>query len=97
MPGGDNTGPLGQGAITGRGYGNCNDNRTFGFGFRHREGVGLKNSNRRGGGFGFHRNTRMINEELTSQQEKAVLENEIIIIKNQLSQLETRLKSIKQE
>ncbi|MEA3423294.1 MAG: DUF5320 domain-containing protein [Bacillota bacterium] len=51
MPAGNKTGPLGQGAMTGRGMGQCNTgnetaNRSF-FGF----GRGF----RRSGGFGFRR------------------------------------------
>lgn len=50
MPSGDRTGPMGQGSMTGRGFGFCNENETLGFekGFG---GLGR----RWGRGFGFGR------------------------------------------
>lgn len=50
MPSGDRTGPLGQGSMTGKGFGFCSGNDTPGF------ENGFGGSGRRGGrGFGFGR------------------------------------------
>ena len=100
MPGGDRTGPSGQGPLTGRRMGYCvGEDRPgymynsgygygrgwgrglgFGRGFRHGYGQG------RGIGYG-----NFYQESIPDVSEKTLLENEIKILKEQLSSLENRL------
>jgi len=80
MPGQDKTGPLGQGATTGRGLGLCSGGTQKGFG--------------RGGGFGFRckHSTPII---LTKEEKKRILEanlKEIEIEKQEIVKSLTELK-----
>lgn len=84
MPGRDGTGPMGQGAMTGRGFGFCAAGNAFGYG----AGLGLRFGCRRG----FGRNlmpapmkTKTQKELLTEQKE--LLENRLDIINKQLENL----------
>lgn len=53
MPGGDRTGPMGMGPMTGRGAGFCAGNNRTGWGHRFfGRGMGFRRGGR-GGGFGF--------------------------------------------
>jgi len=67
MPGGDGTGPMGEGPMTGRAAGPCADNqtldnlnRTAGFGWGYGAGNGRGFGRGRGGGRGFQRGRRGI-------------------------------------
>ncbi len=97
MPGRDFTGPLGRGPLTGRGIGNCNDNqavanrRYYGRGRASRHGNGFNR------GFCLGRNSVYYHENYTDVQEKSILETEIRLLKNHLSQLETRLSNLSKE
>jgi hypothetical protein len=100
MPAGDRTGPMGEGPVTGRGLGYCRDNdfagnrnllwnpgRGFGpgrgRGFRGGRGLGFK------GAYGsFYQGSADVSE-------KTLIENEIRILKDQLSALEDRLSKSK--
>jgi hypothetical protein len=98
MPGGDRTGPLGQGPMTGRRMGFCSGNEFAGYatgafgrglarGFRGGQG-------RRGGfyrfaNFGFGQNT-----EDAKQNRKKSIEDEIDYLKNQINGLEAELKKL---
>ncbi len=56
MPGGDRTGPMGMGPLTGRGAGICAGNNRTGWGNRFfGRGLGFRRGGR-GGGFGFRSN-----------------------------------------
>jgi len=99
MPRGDRTGPSGEGPTTGRGMGYCTgnenpgymnsfSNRGGGYGRRFQAGPGYG----RGGGFGFRGGYGSYNpENISDVSEKTLIENEIRILKDQLSALEVRL------
>lgn len=78
MPGQDRTGPLGQGPLTGRGFGPCGYGRR-GFGY----GRGF------GRGYGFRRPI-----SLTKEEEKEILESELEEINLEKQEIEKRLKEI---
>jgi len=102
MPGGDRTGPLGEGPKTGKGLGFCTGNEYPGylnmhptrgarFGRRFRRGYGY------GAGFGFRHGYRSFYRgNMADVSEKTLIENEIRILKDQLSALEDRLSKIKE-
>jgi len=79
MPGQDRTGPLGQGALTGRGLGPCGK----GIGFRR--GFGR--------GFGWRARTETLN--LTKAQEKKILEAELTELEVEKTEIEKQLKELK--
>jgi len=95
MPRGDRTGPAGEGPLTGRQMGYCagNDNpgfvnqgRGYGRGFRGGFGYGG------GSGPGFrHGYGNYYPGSIPEVSEKTLIENEIRILKDQLSALEERL------
>ena len=103
MPRGDRTGPSSEGSRTGRGMGYCSgnehpgskntpSNRSFGFGRRFRGGTGYG----RGAGFGFGRGFENYSHDgMADVSEKTMIENEIRILKDQLSSLEDRLSKSK--
>ncbi len=78
MPAQDRTGPLGEGPLTGRGFGPCG--RGFGRGFRR--------------GFGFRRFAFGEEINFTKEQEKKVLEAEIAEIEAEKTEIEKRLKEL---
>jgi hypothetical protein len=96
MPGGDRTGPIGLGPLTGRRMGYCTSNygrSSFGFGFRggFRGAYGYG----RGYGRGFGRDYgNFYTEDIPVTSEKTALENDIKNLKEQLSFLENRLSDI---
>lgn len=80
MPGLDKTGPLGQGALTGRGLGPCG--RGLGF--------------RRDFGRGFGWKTQVIQPvQFTEKQEKQILKEELKEIEIEKTEIEKRLKELK--
>ena len=99
MPRGDRTGPSGEGPTTGRGMGYCagNDhpgytnsfsNRGGGYGRRFQGGPGYG----RGAGFGSRYGSgNYYQGDVADVSEKTLIENEIRILKDQLSALEDRL------
>ncbi len=102
MPRGNRMGPSGEGPNTGRGMGYCagNDHPGYmnsspnwggGYGRRFRGGPG----NGRGAGFGFRGGMgNYYDEGVSDVSEKTLVENEIRILKDQLSALEGRLSGI---
>ena len=104
MPGGDRTGPLGEGPLTGRrlgycagfdrpGFMNVRSNWGGGYGRRFRGGY-----TGRGPGLGFrHRYGDLYRWEPDEVSEKTLIENEIRILKDQLSSLEDRLSKFEQD
>ncbi len=101
MPGGDRTGPIGNGPMTGRRMGICatgessdfgsfsGSRRGFGRGFFGGRGRGFFGGDfRRGYGF-------MENQETKKFSDKNAIENEISVLKNQLSFLEKKLSETK--
>lgn len=105
MPRGDRTGPSGDGPTTGRGMGYCagNDhpgiqnprsNRGGGLGRRFQGGTAYG----RGAGFGFrHGYDSFSHGAVSNVSEKTLIENEIRILKDQLSGLENRLSKIEEK
>ena len=99
MPRGDRTGPAGEGPKTGRGMGYCTGNEHpgymnihpnwyGGYGRRFRGGFGFG----RGAGVGFrHGYGNYYPGDIADVSEKTLIENEIRILKDQLSALEDRL------
>ena len=99
MPRGDRSGPSGEGPNTGRGMGYCTgnehpgymntfSNRGRGYGRGLRGGMGYG----RGAGFGFRGGYgSYIPGDISDVSEKTLVENEIRILKDQLSALEDRL------
>lgn len=85
MPKRDGTGPMGQGAMTGRGLGNCNDgeimNSDFGMGRRFGRGMGCSN----GRGYNRSKGMGMDREYLTEQ--KSMLQKTLDAIEKQLENL----------
>jgi len=99
MPGGDRTGPRGEGQMTGRRLGYCVGNDYPGYSagpaFQDRgRGRGFRGGfgHRFGGGFGFqHRFGNSYRDDISDVSEKTLLENEIRILKDRLSSLENSL------
>ncbi len=101
MPRGDRTGPAGMGPMTGRQMGYCTGNSRPGFmepgrigggGFGHGYGRG------RGMGYGYRQGYQPVYPESTPDvSEKTLIENEIRILKDQLSYLEEQLAKTKEK
>jgi hypothetical protein len=103
MPRGDRTGPIGEGPKTGRQMGYCVGNDQPGFMYqnssgRSRLGKGFRGgfSYGRGSGLGFRHGYGNYNYggNIPDVSEKTMVENEIRILKAQLSSLEERLSKI---
>ena len=101
MPRGDRTGPNGMGSKTGRSLGYCvgnnqagfeQDNNSYGRGNRNRDNYG------RGMGFGFRHGYNVSNiSNLADIKEETLIKNEMNILKDQLENLEKKLKTLKDE
>ncbi|MEM3405414.1 MAG: DUF5320 domain-containing protein [Candidatus Pacearchaeota archaeon] len=101
MPGGDGTGPLGEGKMTGRGLGYCagfnmpgyiNNFPCLRFGLGFRRGFGRRS-------FRARRMQQIIPItnypiKMTKEQEKQFLERELEILKEDMKEIEKRLKEI---
>ena len=90
MPGRDGTGPVGAGALTGRGLGLFNDANMMKSGSGLRIGLGL--ACRRGFGRGYGRNfasmrTYEKTQKEVMQDQKSMLQNQIEAIDKQLENL----------
>ncbi len=92
MPGGDRSGPLGQGPMTGRQLGFCRDNQ--GVNMYRQMGGGFG----RGRGMGFRKNFQRFSEsypkEISIESEKEVLNRQVKSLKETLSKVEERLSQI---
>jgi hypothetical protein len=103
MPGGDRTGPNGLGPMTGRQMGYCVGNLPsgnmyggYGRGFFRGSGFGRGYGRGFGRGFGFgFRNVYPTN--ISSASEKTIIENDIRMLKEQLSSLEEQLSRLDKE
>ncbi len=105
MPRGDRTGPSSEGPKTGRGMGYCTGNEhpgymsslsnwSGGYGRRFRGGQGYG----RGPGFEFRHGYGSYNPgNFSDVSEKTLIENEIRILKDQMSALEDRLSNAKEK
>jgi len=98
MPRGDGTGPNGQGSMTGRGMGFCAGFNAPGFmngGFGRGRGLG------RGRGFAWRARAMQVMPiqqvqptVITEKQEKQFLEQELNALKEEMKEVENRLKEI---
>ncbi len=86
MPRRDGTGPMGQGAMTGRGLGNCESENKAVYGM----GRGFGCSRRSGFGRGNGRSRKRMNAGFTDQE---LLEEEKAFLQNRLNQIEELLKA----
>jgi len=87
MPNFDRTGPQGRGAMTGRQLGHCNEGANGNYFGRGRgnggRGYGF------GNGFGRHQNNLF-----ADVSEKTLVQNQINVLKDQLSSLEKRMQEL---
>lgn len=92
MPGKNGTGPMGAGAMTGRGFGPCanagNSPEAVGFG----RGPGLGMAFRRGFGRGFRRFSAA--EEMTADNRREMLQSRKDTLKSRLSDIDRQLKNL---
>ena len=97
MPQGDRTGPDGQGSKTGRAMGFCTGNGSPGFTRGVSRGVGFRRGAGRGLGTGLGRifGFRGQQVELTKDQEKKILEEELAEIEAEKAEIGKQLKSLK--
>ena len=101
MPGGDGTGPYGQGPKTGRGFGFCSGNDTAGYnvpsaGSGRRAGRARGRGRGMGGrfGHGYGRFYGGIHPEISRE---TMLEIEARILKDQLASIEKELSELKKK
>ncbi|MFH0702214.1 MAG: DUF5320 domain-containing protein [bacterium] len=95
MPGRDGKGPLGQGSMTGRGFGNC---LAYGIpliagtiaAFRFGKGKGF------GRGFGW-RNIANITGASSANDELSALKNQANILEDNLKEVKERISKLEQE
>ena len=107
MPRGDRTGPDGFGPMTGRNLGYCNGYDSPGFTKGTPRGGAVYRSNRnwgRGSRFGGRMRLQQGYDQpyypassYSAQDETKILENEVIVLKDQLKALETRLSELKKD
>lgn len=97
MPRFDRTGPRGEGPMTGRGLGPCGR----GLGFRRGFGRGAGFGRGRGFGRGFRRGyaydyapVAPVAPALTKDQEKAILEDEMKILQEDMEAIKERIKQL---
>ena len=91
MPRLDGTGPSGQGAMTGRGKGNCQGNQ-------QRLGVGYGKKNGNGMGFGFrHGQNSSSNLHPLAKDELTFLKNKANNIENNLTNINSRISELEQD
>ena len=91
MPGRNGTGPMGAGAMTGRGLGLCSGAGNLARGARL--GLGLGMACRRGFGRGFRRFSAN-NEEMTANHRKELLQLQKNTLKNRLADIDRQLESL---
>jgi len=107
MPGGDRTGPLGRGPITGRGLGYCSGTNRPGYAIPPRYGRGFGRGRGRGYGRGFWGRGRGFwgsdyydpyysTSDIESYPQRSK-EEEKSYLKNLISQLEDEMKMVKEK
>ena len=105
MPGGNKTGPLGDGPMTGRRLGFCAGNDRPGFdttpgNFGYGYGRGFGRGYGRGGrmGYGFrHGYGHFMDETVQNVSKETLLESEALILKEQLASIEKQLSDLKKK
>ncbi len=88
MPGFDRTGPRGEGPLTGRGFGCCR--RGFGFG----RGFGMRFGRGRGFRNEYTYRYPVVAPALTADQEKAMLEDEMKILQEDMESIKKRIEQL---
>ena len=104
MPGFDGTGPMGQGPMTGGGFGYCapgdalNTNNSYYRRGRQRRFFASRGGMERGRGFRyrFYANDRFLSEynNIPETNEKEYLENELKYLEQEMNSIKTRLEKI---
>lgn len=112
MPRMDGTGPMGQGAMTGRGMGNCQENgnaKRLGVGYGKGVGCGRGNgmgcsygvNNARrmsyGKGFGFKANLQNSNIAPLQQDELSLLKSQANVLENTLNNVKSRISNLEEK
>ena len=88
MPGRNGTGPLGAGAMSGRGLGDCTGT------VRAQRGVGCGLGLGRGCGRGYARGVRLGAQPIAPEAQKDVLLREKELLKNRLDALDAQLENL---
>lgn len=105
MPRGDGTGPMGAGAMTGRGLGFCSDANVArygadagmrpGFGFGCRRGFGRGGFGRGfGGGFGMGLGGGLVAGQASSKTQKELLEEQKNYLQSRLEVIDKQLEEL---
>lgn len=105
MPGGDGTGPIGQGPMTGRALGLCAGNPTPGYanpGFGQGYGRGRGRNNTRGfwgrgRRFWYRENYNIPINQPSSEEQKVYLESLIKNLEDELKAIKERLQDLSKE
>ena len=102
MPGGDRRGPMGAGAMSGRGAGYCSGSGVPGVMNGFVRGCGRGGGKMAAGrGFGFNRNMRYNMPggvyQISTEEEQSILENEIKILREDLERIQKRLSELKSQ
>lgn len=112
MPRMDGTGPMGQGAMTGRGQGNCQENgnaKRLGVGYGKGVGCGRGNgmgcsygvNNARrmsyGKGFGFKANLENSNIAPLQQDELSLLKSQANMLENTLNNVKSKISNFEEK
>jgi hypothetical protein len=93
MPGYDGTGPIGQGAMTGRGFGSCATGVVAG-----RRFLGFGRGRGAGRALGFRRRVSAVDSYISEPKEElSTLKQEAEYIKRDLNNVETRIKELEKE
>ena len=93
MPGFDGTGPMGQGALTGRGLGPCGGGMAYG----RRGGGGFGRGFGRGLGLGRGRYWGYRANPVTKKEETEMLSQEAGILEEELKAIKSRLAEVKNQ
>lgn len=92
MPGRNGTGPMGAGAMTGRGLGPCAGTGSLAKGAGLGLGLGLGMACRRGFGRGFRR--LFVDNEMSAEDCKGLLQLQKDALKNRLADIDRQLESL---
>lgn len=93
MPGRDGTGPMGTGAMTGRGLGNCTDSHAVRRGVGLGLGLGLGLACRRGFKRGF-RGGCNFQDQMAPETRKQLLQGQRNVLKTRLEAVDKQLENL---
>jgi len=100
MPGGDRTGPLGRGPMTGRAAGFCSGYPRPGFGQRYGRSWGRsigRGFRGRGRGFWYGENYEESINQLDKEEEKIYLENLVRNLEEEIKSIKDKLQELSKE